>query len=123
MHTLTWEEVTTGVIHEDAVVISAHLGQTASKEHPLASIPYRSLVPQQVDNLLVAGRCFSADAKANNDYNWIQHCIPMGQAAGTAAALAVKGGIQPRQVDHVALQERLLSQGAALPGVKRAAKA
>ncbi len=117
-HTLTWEEVTAGVIHEDAVVISSHLGQTASPEHPLASIPYRSLVPQKIDNLLIAGRCFSSDAKANNDYNWIQHCIPMGQAAGTAAALAVKGGIQPRAVDHVALQERLLSQGAALPGVK-----
>lgn len=123
VHTLTWEEVTKGVIHDDAVVVSSHLGQTASPEHPLASIPYRSLVPEKVDNLLVAGRCFSSDTKANNDYNWIQHCIPMGQAAGTAAALAVKGGIQPRQVDHVALQERLLSQGAALPGVKRAAKA
>jgi len=47
----------------------------------------------------------------------------MGQAAGTAAALAIKGGIQPRRVDYGALQERLLSQGAALPGVKRAAKA
>ncbi|HLB28342.1 MAG TPA: FAD-dependent oxidoreductase, partial [Dehalococcoidales bacterium] len=122
VHTLTWEEVTSGVIHEDAVVISSHLGQTVSKEYPLASIPYRSLVPQKVDNLLVAGRCFSSDAKANNDYNWIQQCIPMGQAAGTAAALAIKGGLQPRQVDHVALQERLLSQGAALPGVKKAAK-
>ena len=122
-HTLTWEEVTSGVIHEDAVVVSSHLGQTASKEHPLASIPYRSLIPERIDNLLVAGRCFSADPKASNDYNWIQHCIPMGQAAGTAAALAIKGGIQPRRVDYGALQERLLSQGAALPGVKRAAKA
>lgn len=89
-HTLTWEEVTSGVIHEDAVVISSHLGRTTSPEHPLASIPYRSLVPQKIDNLLVAGRCFSSDTRANNDYNWIQHCIPMGQAAGTAAALAVK---------------------------------
>jgi hypothetical protein len=118
-HTLTWEEVTSGLIHEDAVVISSHLGQTASKEHPLASIPYRSLVPSRIDNLLVAGRCFSADARASNDYNWIQHCVPMGQAAGTAAALAVRGGIQPRHVDHVLLQERLLSQGAVLPGIKK----
>ena len=117
-HILTWDEVSTGVIHEDAVVVSSRLGQTASKEYPLASIPYRSLLPRGVDNLLVAGRCFSADPKASNDYNWIQHCIPMGQAAGTAAALSVKAGIQPRQVDHTLLQSRLLSQGAVLPGVR-----
>ena len=116
-HVLTWEEVSSGVIHDDAILISSRLGQTASREYPLASIPYRSLLPRGIDNLLVAGRCFSADARASNDYNWIQHCVPMGQAAGTAAALAVKESIQPRQVDHAWLQERLLSQGAALPGI------
>jgi hypothetical protein len=116
-HTLTWEEVMSGVIHKDAVVISSHLGQTVSKEYPLASIPYRSLIPRRIDNLLVAGRCFASDAKTNNDYNWIQHCIPMGQAAGTAAAMAIKDGIQPRQVDHIKLQARLLSQGVVLPGI------
>jgi hypothetical protein len=118
-HILTWEEVSSGVVHEDAVMISSRLGQTASKEYPLASIPYRSLVPRRIDNLLVAGRCFSADARASNDYNWIQHCVPMGQAVGTAAALAIKSGIQPRQVDYVLLQERLLSQGVVLPGIRR----
>ena len=123
VHTLTWDEVTSGVIHEDAVVVSSHLGQTASEEHPLASIPYRSLVPERLDSLLVAGRCFSADPKANNDYNWIQHCIPMGQAAGTAAALAVKNKVQPRLVDYMQLQELLMSQGAALPGIRRAPRA
>jgi hypothetical protein len=116
-HILTWDEVTSGVIHEDAVVMSSRLGQAVSKEFPLVSIPYRSLVPRGVHNLLVAGRCFAADAKASNDYNWIQHCIPMGQAAGTAAALAIQGGIQPRQVDHVKLQTRLLNQGVVLPGI------
>ncbi len=114
-HVLTWEEVMAGVIHDDAVVISSHLGQTVSREYPLASIPYRSLVPRRIQNLLVAGRCFSADARASNDYNWIQQCIPMGQAAGTAAALAVGDGITVRQVDPKLLQKRLLSQGAALP--------
>ena len=116
-HTLTWDEVMSGIIHEDAVVISSHLGRTVSKEYPLASIPYRSLVPRRVNNLLVAGRCFASDAKTNNDYNWIQHCIPMGQAAGTAAALAVKDGIQPRNIDYKKLQVRLLSQGMVLPGI------
>ncbi len=113
-HVLSWDEVTSGVIHDDAVMISSRLGQTVSKEFPPASIPYRSLVPKRVDSLLVAGRCFSADAKAANDYNWIQHCIPMGQAAGTAAALTVKAGIQPRQADTALLRQRLTSQGAIL---------
>jgi hypothetical protein len=116
-HVLTWEEVMSGVMHPDAVVVSSHLGQTVSKEFPLASIPYRSLVPRRIENLLVAGRCFSADPRASNDYNWIQQCVPMGQAAGTAAALAVAAGITPRQVDYRQLQQRLIGQGAVLPGV------
>ncbi len=114
-HVLTWDEVSTGVIHEDAILISSRLGQTVSKDFPLATIPYRSLLPRGIDSLLVAGRCFSADAKASNDYNWIQHCVPMGQAAGTAAAMALKEGVQPRELGHASLQWRLVSQGAILP--------
>ncbi len=118
-HILTWDEVSAGVIHPDAVLVSSRLGQTVSREFPLASIPYRSLLPRGIDSLLVAGRCFSADAKASNDYNWIQHCIPMGQAAGTAAAMAVNAGIQPRLLDPHLLQSRLTSQGAILPNRSR----
>ncbi len=116
-HVLTWEEVNSGVIHEDAILVSSHLGQTVSKEHPLASIPYRALLPRTVDNLIVAGRCFSADARASNDYNWIQQCVPMGQAAGAAAAIAVKRVLQPRKIDTVELQRLLVRQGAFLPRV------
>jgi hypothetical protein len=119
-HVLSWDEVEAGVIHQDAVAVSSRLGQTVSPEFPLVSIPYRSLLPRNIDNLLVAGRCFSADARAANDYNWIQHCIPMGQAAGTAAALAVKQGIQPRQVDYAALQACLRGQGAIIPNASGA---
>jgi hypothetical protein len=42
----------------------------------------------------------------------------MGEAAGTAAALAVKQGIEPRRVDYRTLQERLMDRGVPLPGVK-----
>jgi hypothetical protein len=49
--------------------------------------------------------------------NLIPHCIAMGQAAGTAAAMAVKEGIQPRQVDYGKLQEKLLDQDVPLPGI------
>jgi hypothetical protein len=47
----------------------------------------------------------------------------MGEAAGTAAALAVKQGIEPRRVDYRTLQERLMDRGVPLPGVKMTAKA
>jgi hypothetical protein len=83
-----------------------------------AYIPYRALVPAKVDGLLVAGRSFSSDKIANDSMNLIPHCCAMGEAAGTAAALAVRQGVAPRKVDSKLLQKTLLKQGAALPGIK-----
>lgn len=122
-YVVTWEDVLSGIIHDDTIAILPHLGRTVSQGFPHVHIPYRSLVPRRVDNLLVAGRCYSSDAAANNATNWIQQCIPMGQAAGTAAALAVKGSIQPREVDHTALQDSLVDQGVPLPDAVRRASA
>ena len=61
------------------------------------------------------GRCFSSDQAANTMFNVIPHCIQMGQAAGTAAALAVKNKVLPRKVDIKELQKRLIVQGVELP--------
>jgi hypothetical protein len=69
--------------------------------------------------MLVAGRSFSSDDIINEQYNTISHCIAMGQAAGTAAALAVKGGTRLRDVDCRTLQDQLLGQGVPLPGLKK----
>ena len=80
-------------------------------------IPYRALVPIKVEGLLVAGRSFSSDKIANDSMNLIPHCCAMGEAAGTAAALAVKQGISPRKLDYKLLQKTLVKQGAALPGI------
>jgi hypothetical protein len=55
--------------------------------------------------------------------NLIPHCIAMGEAAGTAAAIAIKQGISPRKVDYGILQSTLMKQGVLLPGVKVASKA
>lgn len=90
-----------------------------SPEHPHAYIPYRSLVPKDVDGLLVACRAFSSDQIMNTHFNLIPHCIALGEAAGTAAALAVKAGVEARKVNTNALQEQLLDQGVLLPGVAR----
>ncbi|MFC2014651.1 FAD-dependent oxidoreductase [Chloroflexota bacterium] len=114
-YVVTWDDVISGTTHDDTIAVLPHLGQTVSKGFPHVHIPYRSLVPCKVDSLLVAGRCYSADAKANDVTNWIQQCIPMGQTAGTAAALAIKNGIQPREVDCTVLKESLTRQGVPLP--------
>ncbi|MBI2850531.1 MAG: FAD-dependent oxidoreductase [Chloroflexi bacterium] len=116
-HVVTWQDVLSGVVHEDSIAVLPHLGQTVSKGFPHVYIPYRALLPRRIDNLLVAGRCFSSDVNANNSLNWIQQCIPTGQAAGAAAALAIKQGTIPRKIDRKSLQASLLKQGVTLPGV------
>lgn len=62
-------------------------------------IPYRSLVPKGVDQLLVAGRCISGSHEAHASYRVTGNCVAMGEAAGAAAALAVESGVPPRDLD------------------------
>lgn len=77
-------------------------------------IPYGALLPKRVENLLAAGRCVAADNKMLNYTRLIAPCMLTGHAAGAAAALAVKNGYPPRQVDTAALQGLLREQGAYL---------
>jgi glycine/D-amino acid oxidase-like deaminating enzyme len=77
-------------------------------------IPYRSLVVRDAANVLVAGRCFSATHDAHASVRSMAQCMAMGQAAGTAAAMAVAGGADPRAVDVGALRDRLRRDGAIL---------
>ncbi|MDD5677350.1 MAG: FAD-dependent oxidoreductase [Kiritimatiellae bacterium] len=74
-------------------------------------IPYRVLVPEKVDGLLAAGRCISATHEAINTLRLIVPCILTGEAAGTAAALALAQGVPPRQIDIRKLQRQLQAQG------------
>jgi hypothetical protein len=77
-------------------------------------IPFRALLPQQVDGLLVAGRCLSADHDAHASVRSMGQCMAMGQAAGIAAALAGQSGIMPRAVSRTRLRQALLDEGAIL---------
>jgi hypothetical protein len=85
-------------------------------KNPLMYMPYRCLIPRNVDNMLVACRAFSSDAAINDAFNLIHHCVSLGQAAGAAAAQAVNAGIDVRKVDIGALQATLKKQGVILPG-------
>lgn len=73
--------------------------------------PYRSLLPQRIDGLLVAGRCYSATPEAQRISREIPPVMVMGEAAGTAAALGLESGVQPRHVNVATLQQRLIAQG------------
>lgn len=75
-------------------------------------IPFRTLVPQNVGGLLVAGRCFSATHDAHASCRSMAQTMTMGQAAGAAAALAVRADTAVADVDVGALQERLREMGA-----------
>lgn len=78
------------------------------------TIPYGCLVPKSIDGLLLAGRDISGTHKAHSNYRVMPICANMGQAAGTAAALCVRQGIEPRELDVKLLQEKLKEQGVTL---------
>ena len=84
--------------------------------------PYRALLPRGVDQLLVAGRHYSATPQAQKISREIPPCMAMGEAAGIAAALALNGGTTVRAVDVRAIQRQMRAQGAD-PGDRPAANA
>jgi hypothetical protein len=77
-------------------------------------VPYRSLVPRGVENLLVGGRSISSTHEAHSAVRIMPTVTTIGQAAGTAAALAVETGRTPREIDVDTLRRRLLEAGASL---------
>ena len=77
-------------------------------------IPYRSLVPLKVENLLVAGRSISTTHEAMSAIRVMAPCMAMGEAAGRAAKMAVRDGIAPSKINVEKLREELLSKGAYL---------
>jgi hypothetical protein len=113
---LTTKDMDSPELFKDTIAVFPDLDRgEASMKHPHMYIPYRCLVPESVENLLVGCRAFSSDDVTNNYFNLIPHCIAFGEAAGTAAAIAVKDGIKVRNVNYAALQQQLIKQGVILP--------
>jgi hypothetical protein len=75
-------------------------------------LPYRMLVPEGIDNLLVAGRCASMTHEGQSAARVSGACFAMGEAAGSAAALALSGNRPARDISVEKLQETLKQQGA-----------
>lgn len=126
-HVLTESECRACTKFDDAIAacnydIDIHNPEGSGTSHYYFSegeyytIPYRSLIPKGVSNMLVAGRCISSDHGAQASYRIMPTVCSIGEAAGTAAGLAVKAALPVRDIDIKELQETL-RQNNAFPGV------
>ncbi|NMB12085.1 MAG: FAD-dependent oxidoreductase [Firmicutes bacterium] len=127
-YTLTEQDILEARLFEDWVITGAHfnfdvhgltgpgLDETGlQKGFPQKSsytIPYRCLLPKGVDGLLLAGRNISGTHMAHSNFRVMPICANIGQAAGIAAALSVRHGVKPRDLDVGLIQRVLREQGA-----------
>jgi glycine/D-amino acid oxidase-like deaminating enzyme len=120
---LTRDDVLTGRRFDDEIALCGapiedhHAGGDTEWQYVgqggVYGVPYRALLPAGIEGLLVAGRCFSSTHDAHASARSMATCMAMGQAAGTAAAMA-RAGVSPRAVDVALLRERLAADGALL---------
>lgn len=119
LYRLSMDDVVTGRHFEDVIARSGYpidihdpsgkgVTEALVQGDGAYDIPYRCLVPQQVHNLLAAGRCLSTTHEALATTRLTPSCMATGQAAGTAAALASAAGTTAAAVDVAQLQELLL---------------
>ncbi|WP_028612422.1 FAD-dependent oxidoreductase [Paenibacillus harenae] len=120
LYTLTEDDLTSGRRFDDVVAqtnyeIDIHnpTGGRNTDERKLSGydIPYRCMVPVNVEGLIVAGRCISATHVAMSSMRVQATCYALGQAAGNAASIAVETGASLSAVPFGALHERLAEQG------------
>ena len=125
-YVLSVEDLRVGRRFEDVIVHKANFtvdihnpdggGQAeglAEVVHPY-DIPYRCLVPQNVENLLVTGRCISATHEAMASFRIMSVCMALGEASGIAASIAAEQGVTPRNLDVKLVQKALTDKGADL---------
>ena len=110
------------VVHRAEFIVDIHnpagAGQAEEKIQYCKpyDLPYRCFLPRDCENqgiegLLVAGRCISGTHRAHASYRVMSPCMAMGEAIGTAAALASKMGITPRELPVKTLQKALTDKG------------
>jgi hypothetical protein len=122
-HVLTAEEVLQGKKFDDGIGANAWPLETVSAQErkfvflngdDFHTIPYRSLLPKKVENLLMAGRFVSCTHEAQASIRVTGPASVMGQAIGTAAALSIIEGVTPRKLNVRLLQRELEKAGAFL---------
>jgi hypothetical protein len=99
------------VVTKDDVMSRRHFVDTVCRGRDYYT-PYRALLPKDVDQLLVAGRHYSATPQAQKSSREIPPCMAMGEAAGIAATVALNAGTTVRKADIAAIQKQMRAQGA-----------
>lgn len=124
--TLTTEDILKGKIPEDAILLAANAidvhgaaGVAGTKYVTIEDgewygVSYRSLVPINIDQLLVAGRSISATSEGAGAVRVMPPCMEMGHAAGVAAAIAIKEDCLVRNVDAKVIQKKMIQNGSFL---------
>lgn len=124
-HLLNEEELKNCTVFPDAIAagnydIDIHNPEGSGTSHyyfpdgEYYTIPYRSLVPKKINNLLVAGRCISSTHEAQASYRIMPIVCCLGEAAGAGMAVAVKNNCTPKEADIKEIQKILLDNGAFL---------
>jgi hypothetical protein len=115
-YTITFDDVLGRARFEDTIGVFPVYGDNEwTKEIPYTDayfqIPFRIIVPRNVENLLVAGRCISGDRSAIPTTREMDFCMVTGQAAGAASSLSIRQDVEVRKVDIGLLQTELKRQG------------
>lgn len=122
MHRITGQELTAATRFPDGIVccdnpVDEVMRGDAEMTHDAIveqgsyyTIPFRSMVPRKIENLMFAGRLVCADPTAFASVRGMPQCMLMGQAVGTAAALALESGLAVQQIDHGRLVAALVDQ-------------
>jgi hypothetical protein len=122
-YTMTRDDIMSCRHFEDAIAVASYPldihhphggGCTLEWCGDCYDIPYRSLIPRKIKNLLVAGRCISTTHEAMSAIRVMAPCMAMGEAAGRAAKMTVRKNLQPADIDVKELQAELLEKGAYL---------
>ena len=117
--TLTVDQILNCEVPEDSIMLAANSVDVHGKYGPKSNeyitipegkcygVPYGTMIPPAFSNLAVAGRAISADCEAAGAIRVMPPCMGIGQAAGTAVAMAVLEGTDLRKLDVSALREKL----------------
>ncbi len=114
LYTLTEEDALEGRKFNDAIAWRSgflDIGFVRLSQMKIHDVPYRSILPEKLDGLLMAGRCISATHVAASAGKSMGNCVATGHAAGLAAALSLEKRCLPRELDVRQLQDALRTDG------------
>ena len=115
VYVLTKEDAVTGRKFDDVVAWRSGKidvgGGVYDADMKVLNVPYRAILPEKLDGLLVAGRCISTTHVAHSAGKSMGNCMATGHAAGLAAALSAKKGCLPRDLNTAQLQGALRADG------------